>query len=64
MQRCKYKEKGLSIDAQELITTLMMLYLQPSLLKVSGASRVTAFVLVAIKPKPEEVKEYDRNNRK
>lgn len=42
----------------------MMLRLLTSLLKVSGATRVTAFVLVATKPKPEEAKEYDRNNRK
>lgn len=42
----------------------MMLDVQTSLLKLSGATRVTAFILVATKPKPEEAKEYDRNNIK
>lgn len=51
------------INTWELIATIMMLHLQNSLLKVSGATRVTAFVLDGIKPKPEEAKEYDRNRK-
>lgn len=48
----------------DLIAMIKILHLLTSLLKVSGATRVTAFVLVATKPKPKEAKEYDRNNKK
>lgn len=40
-----------------------MLYLQTFLLKVTSTTCVTAFVLISTKPKPEEAKEYDRDNR-
>lgn len=58
------KKKGWLINVWELIATIMMLHRQNSLLKVSGATRVTAFLLDETKPKPEEAKEYDRNDRK
>lgn len=45
------------------LIAMIKIHLLTSLLKVSGATRVTAFVLVAIKPKPKEAK-YDRNNKK